>query len=195
MKRLFDLVMSVAALILLSPLFLLLTIWISLDSKGGVFYRQSRVGKNNRDFKLFKFRTMKPDSFSGGGLTLGDKDPRITRSGSFLRKYKLDELPQLLNIIKGEMSFVGPRPEVREFVRLYNEQQRKVLAVKPGLTDFASLEYINEGEILSESEDPRQTYINEIMPAKLELNLKYIREKSFLVDLKIIARTIAGILR
>ncbi len=191
MKRIFDLVFSLAGLIILSPLFLLLSLLILLDSKGGVFFRQNRVGKDNRDFQLIKFRTMRSGSDKKGLLTVGDRDSRITRSGYFLRKSKLDELPQLSNILKGDMSFVGPRPEVRKYVVLYDEEQQKVLSVRPGLTDYASIEYINESEILAASADPEKTYIEKIMPAKLKLNAKYIREQSFSTDMKIIAKTIA----
>lgn len=178
---------------MLFPLFVILSILIVLDSKGGIFYRQVRVGKNNKDFKILKFRTMYSDSDKKGLLTIGNKDNRITRSGYYLRKYKLDELPQLFNVLKGEMSFVGPRPEVRKYVDLYDETQKKVLQVKPGITDYASIEYRNENEILSKSNNPEQTYINEIMPAKLKLNLKYIEDQSLLTDIKIIIKTIIKI--
>ncbi len=193
LKRLFDIFFSFIGLIVLIPLFILISIFIILDSRGGVFYLQKRVGKDNRDFSLLKFRTMRNGSDSGSLLTVGKDDPRITRVGAFLRKYKLDELPQLVNILKGEMSIVGPRPEVRKYVDLYNDRQKKVLTVKPGLTDYASLEYINENEILSKYDDPEKAYIEVIMPEKLELNLNYIKEKSFLTDLRIIFKTLARI--
>ncbi|MCF8235997.1 MAG: sugar transferase [Bacteroidales bacterium] len=189
-KRIFDIFFAALGLLILFPLFLFLSIWIVLDSRGGVFYRQRRVGKNNRDFFLYKFRTMRPGSDSKGLITVGFRDPRVTRAGYFIRKYKLDELPQLINILKGDMSFVGPRPEVRKYVDLYDEEQLKVLQVRPGLTDYASLEYINESELLARSPDPDKTYIEEIMPAKLELNKKYIRGKSFTTDLNILWKTI-----
>lgn len=146
------------------------------------------------DFKIFKFRTMKTDSEKKGFLTIGNKDNRITKVGYYLRKYKLDEFPQLINVLKGDMSIVGPRPEVRKYVDMYNEQQLKVLSVRPGLTDFASIEYINESEILSKSDKPEETYINEIMPAKLNINLNYINKKSFLTDCIIITRTFIKII-
>ncbi len=193
MKRIFDVVFSFIGIIILLPIFILISIIILIESKGGIFYRQMRVGKNNKDFKIFKFRTMYPDSDKKGLLTVGSRDNRITKPGYFLRKYKLDELPQLFNVLIGDMSFVGPRPEVRKYVEMYNDEQKKVLSVRPGITDYASIEYRNENDILAKSQNPEQTYINEIMPAKLELNLKYIREKSMITDLKIIFKTILKI--
>ncbi|MBL0913272.1 MAG: sugar transferase [Bacteroidia bacterium] len=195
MKRLFDICASLPALILLSPLFLLISLVILLGSKGGVFYRQQRVGRNGKPFLLFKFRSMRPQSDKGSLITIGGRDNRITREGYFLRKYKLDELPQLLNIIRGDMSIVGPRPEVQRYVDLYTPEQKKVLSVRPGLTDWASIEYMDENELLGKSSDPEYTYIHEIMPAKLELNLRYIREAGLLTDLKIIFLTIFKIFR
>lgn len=193
MKRIFDVVISFIGIIILLPIFIIISIIILIDSKGGIFYRQTRVGKNNKDFKIFKFRTMYPDSDKKGLLTVGSRDNRITKPGYFLRKYKLDELPQLFNVLIGDMSFVGPRPEVRKYVEMYNDEQKKVLSVLPGITDYASIEYRNENDILAKSQNPEQTYINEIMPAKLELNLKYIREKNMITDLKIIFKTILKI--
>ena len=193
MKRLFDIVLSLLALIILLPFLLLISIWILLDSRGGIFYSQERVGRHKQDFRLLKFRSMKPDSDKKGLLTIGGRDPRITRAGYFLRRTKLDELPQLLNIISGSMSIVGPRPEVRKYVDLYKEEQLKVLEARPGLTDYASLEYINESEILSKHDDPEKAYIDIIMPAKLELNLKYIRERSMGTDISIILKTVGRI--
>lgn len=195
MKRAFDIISSLLVLLLVAPFFLVIAILILVDSPGGVFYRQERVGKNGRLFKLLKFRTMRPDSDKQSQITIGDRDPRVTNVGYFLRKYKLDEIPQLLNILKGEMSVVGPRPEVQKYVDLYTEEQRVVLTVKPGLTDFASLYYVHESEILAQSSDPHRSYIEEIMPHKLELNQKYLREKSFFTDLKIILQTILKIVR
>jgi len=192
-KRLFDILFSLIGLIFLSPFFLIISLIIVFGSKGGVFYFQKRVGKNNRDFRLIKFRTMFSKSENQGLLTIGDKDSRITKAGIWLRKYKIDELPQLLNILKGEMSFVGPRPEVRKYVDLYNERQKTVLDVKPGLSDYASLEYINESEILSGFSDPEKAYVEKIMPAKLELNLKYIREQGLITDTKILYKTLASV--
>ena len=159
-----------------------------MDSKGGAFFSQTRVGKDGKHFQLLKFRTMRPASESKGQLTVG-KDPRITKVGHTLRKYKLDEIPQLFNILKGDMSVVGPRPEVPKYVALYNEEQKKVLAVRPGLTDLASIEYINENEVLSKSTNPEETYIKEIMPHKLKLNLVYIKKQSFFFDLQLIFKT------
>lgn len=195
MKRLFDIVSSLLVLIIFSPVFLIISLIISLGSKGGIFYKQERIGKNGKPFLLYKFRSMRPNSDKGSLITVGGRDSRITREGYFLRKYKLDELPQLINILKGEMSVVGPRPEVKKYVDLYTEEQRKVLSVRPGLTDWASLYYIDENELLGKSSDPEKTYINEIMPAKLELNMKYIQEAGLLTDLEIIFKTIFKIFR
>jgi lipopolysaccharide/colanic/teichoic acid biosynthesis glycosyltransferase len=195
MKRIFDIVASFIGLLILSPLFLFLGIWISMESKGGIFYKQIRVGKNGVDFKLWKFRSMVPDADKKGLLTVGGRDPRITRAGYFLRKYKLDELPQLINVLLGDMSLVGPRPEVRKYVDLYTAEQRQVLSVRPGITDYASLEYFEENELLAKSENPEETYICEVMPAKLKLNARYIKDVSFLTDIKIIMRTILRIIK
>jgi len=194
LKRLFDLIASLLFLVLLSPVFLILMIAVLLSSPGGAFYMQERIGKNSVPFKLFKFRTMKVNAEKRGQLTVGERDNRITNVGYFLRKYKLDELPQLFNVLLNQMSIVGPRPEVQRYVSLYNEEQMKVLEVKPGLTDLASLEYIDENRILGQAEDPEKTYIEEIMPKKLSLNLEYIEKQSFLFDLKIIFSTIGKIL-
>ena len=192
-KRAFDLLSTVIALVILSPLLLLTAIVIVCDSKGGAFYKQLRVGKNNNDFYLYKFRTMHLYSDKQSLITVGDKDERITRVGYFLRKVKWDELPQLINILKGEMSIVGPRPEVRKYVDLYTKEQMRVLTVLPGLTDYASIAYMGENAILEKSNQPEQTYINEIMPAKLQLNFKYIDNQSLLEDLKIVLKTMKGI--
>jgi len=193
-KRLFDIFMSLILLVLLSPVFLVISLLIIFDSRGGVFYRQIRVGRFGKDFKLLKFRTMRPDSDKKGLLTVGDRDPRVTQLGYVLRKYKLDELPQLLNVLGGSMSLVGPRPEVRKYVDLYTEEQTKVLKVKPGITDYASIEYINENEILAKSSDPEKTYIEEVMPAKLELNQIYIKNPGLLQDFRILVLTVRKIL-
>lgn len=192
MKRVFDIVSAGLVLILLMPFLLVIGLLIVLDSKGGVFFAQVRVGKNEKHFSLLKFRTMRPASESKGQLTIG-KDPRITSVGRFLRKYKLDEIPQLINIIKGEMSVVGPRPEVPKYVAMYTNEQKKVLSVRPGLTDLASIEYINESEVLAKSSNPEETYINEIMPHKLALNLVYIEKQSLIYDFKLIFNTIRKI--
>ncbi len=195
LKRFLDILFSLIVLILGLPFFIIISILILFSGKGGVFFSQERIGRNRQPFRLLKFRTMRPDSEKKGQITVGGRDPRITKIGYFLRKFKLDEFPQLLNILKGDMSIVGPRPEVKKYVDLYNEKQLKVLSVRPGLTDFASLEYIDENELLGKSEDPEKTYIEEIMPAKLKLNQKYIEQQSFLLDLKLIFKTFLGIFR
>jgi lipopolysaccharide/colanic/teichoic acid biosynthesis glycosyltransferase len=193
-KRIFDICSSIIVLIISAPLLIVVSIWIALDSPGGVFYKQTRIGKNEKPFQLLKFRSMRPNSDKSGQLTIGN-DNRVTRVGRFIRRYKLDELPQLFNIIKGEMSVVGPRPEVPKYVDLYTKEQKKVLQALPGLTDYASLEYLNEQEVLGAADDPEYTYIHEVMPAKLSLNLKYIAEKNLWVDIKLIFRTIGKIIR
>jgi len=166
-----------------------------MDSKGGVFYRQIRVGKDDTDFYLLKFRTMQSGSDKKGLLTVGNRDKRVTRVGYHLRKYKLDELPQLFNVLFGSMSLVGPRPEVRKYVDLYTDEQKRVLLVKPGITDYASIEYVNENELLALASNPEETYIKDIMPHKIQLNLKYINDASFMTDVKIILQTILKIIR
>jgi lipopolysaccharide/colanic/teichoic acid biosynthesis glycosyltransferase len=196
MKRLFDFVLSFIGLIILLPVLVVIALIILLDSSGGIFYKQVRVGKNGKNFFLYKFRSMKTNADKSGLLTVGSNDSRITRSGYFIRKYKLDELPQLINVLKGDMSIVGPRPEVQKYVALYNQQQLKVLDVKPGITDYASILFSNENDLLAKSSEPEKLYIEQIMPDKLKLNLKYIEEQSLKVDLKIIVKTvfkIAGI--
>jgi lipopolysaccharide/colanic/teichoic acid biosynthesis glycosyltransferase len=195
MIRFFDLLFSFLGLIILLPFFLIIGIAIVIDSRGGSFYLQERVGKNNRDFRLVKFRTMHSGADKQGGLTVGMRDPRITNIGFFLRKFKLDELPQLINVLKGEMSLVGPRPELRKYVDLYSEEQKKILNVRPGITDIASLEYINENELLGASSDPERTYIELIMPAKLELNRKYLQNPNPGNYFRIIGLTLKKILR
>lgn len=195
MKRSFDIVFSIFGLLFLSPVFLAIALAIKIDSKGSVFYFQERVGKDGRLFKLIKFRSMAIHADKLGLLTIGGMDARITKVGYYIRKYKLDEFPQLLNILKGEMSFVGPRPEVEKYVKLYPSNMLGVLKVKPGLTDLASIQFINENEILAKSNDPEKTYIQEIMPAKLELNFKYIQTMSISNDLKIIFKTLLKIFR
>ena len=188
-KRGIDILFSLIGLICLFPFFIFISFFIYITSKGGVFFVQLRVGKNNKDFKLYKFRTMFLNSDNKGLLTVGNNDKRITKLGYYLRKNKLDELPQLINVLNGTMSLVGPRPEVRKYVNLYNSEQKSILDVKPGITDLASIMYYNENEILANSVNPEQTYINEIMPIKLELNKQYINEMSLLTDLKIIFKT------
>lgn len=193
MKRAFDILASFCGLLLLSPLFLLVAIWIKLDSKGPVFYKQLRVGRGNKDFTLYKFRSMRLDSDKSGLITIGGRDSRITSSGYYIRKYKIDELPQLLNVLIGDMSFVGPRPEVRKYVDLYSEEQLHVLQVKPGITDVASIKYRNENEILAGVDDPNLYYEQVIMPDKLAMNLEYISQRSFLGDIHLIFRTLKSI--
>lgn len=178
----------------ISPVLLILALLISIDSPGGVFYKQVRIGKNLKPFKLFKFRSMSTDADKKGLLTVGHNDSIITRIGYYLRKYKLDELPQLINVLFGQMSFVGPRPEVEKYVKLYNQEQLKVFLVKPGITDWASIKYVNENEILAKSKNPEDTYITEIMPAKLMLNLEYVKHNNVFVDIKIILLTIKAII-
>lgn len=195
MKRFFDIIASFLGLCLLTPFFIVIALLIVLDSKGGVFYLQTRVGKDGKDFSLYKFRTMKPESDKKGQLTVGARDARITAIGYFLRKFKLDELPQLFNVLIGDMSLVGPRPEVRKYVEMYTEEQKKVLSVKPGITDYASLEYFDENRLLGESDNPEETYVREIMPEKLRLNMNYIHQQGFITDLKIIFKTIFRIIK
>lgn len=192
MKRLFDIVCSFFGLLVLSPLFVFLSLWVGLGSKGGVFYKQKRVGRFNKDFTLYKFRSMRVGSDKKGLLTIGGKDSRVTKAGFFIRKYKLDELPQLLNVLKGDMSFVGPRPEVRKYVDMYTERQLKVLDVRPGITDLASIKYRNENDLLAAADNPEQYYIDFVMQDKLALNLQYIETRSFFGDIKLIFRTIFG---
>ena len=192
--RAFDLISSSVGMVFLSPVFVFTAIALKTDSKGPVFYLQNRVGRNGLDFKLYKFRTMRTDADKFGFLTVGSDDPRITRVGAFLRKYKLDELPQLWNVLKGEMSLVGPRPEVRRYTDLYSPDQKKLIfSVRPGITDYASIEYSNENNLLSTVPDPEQYYVNELLPAKIRLNLVFIENPSFGNYLKIIFRTIAKI--
>lgn len=194
LKRLMDIFFALLGLVVLFPFLFIIGLVVAMTSRGGVFYRQVRVGKHNKDFRLFKYRTMFVDAEKQGLLTVGGRDPRITPIGYYLRKYKLDELPQLLNVLWGSMSLVGPRPEVRKYVDLYNEEQKKVLNVKPGITDYASLQYFCENDLLAKSSDPEHTYIYEIMPAKLALNKKYIAESGVFTDLSVIFKTIKRIL-
>lgn len=193
-KRLFDIVGSAVGIVLLSPVFIVLAIWIKKESKGPVFYKQKRVGKNGKEFLLFKFRSMRIGSDKLGLLTIGGSDPRITRAGNFIRKYKLDEFPQLINVLIGNMSIVGPRPEVAKYVNLYNEEQLKVLNVKPGITDWASIKFRNENELLAKAEKPEEFYISEVMPAKLQMSLQYIKKNNLIVDLKIIWMTLKKVI-
>lgn len=194
LKRLFDVIVSFLGLLLLSPLFIILAIWIKLDSKGPVFYTQVRVGRYNRDFKLFKFRSMRVGADKHGLITIGGHDPRVTRSGYVIRKYKLDELPQLINVLVGDMSLVGPRPEVRKYVELYNAEQLHVLDVRPGITDLASIRYRNENELLKQAADPDDYYVNVIMQDKLRINLEYVQHHSFIYDMRLIFMTLGAVI-
>ena len=189
MKRLFDIVASGCGLLVLSPIFLVVAIWIKLDSHGPVFYRQVRVGYKNKDFRIFKFRSMRIGSDKGSLVTIGGRDPRITRSGYFIRKYKLDELPQLINVFVGDMSLVGPRPEVRHYVDYWTPEQMHVLDVRPGITDPASIKFRNENELMGQAENPEDYYINVIMQEKIKLYLEYVEKASFMYDLKLIFKT------
>ncbi len=189
MKRIFDILASGFGLLVLSPIFLIMAIWIKLDSKGPVFYRQVRVGRHNKDFRIFKFRSMRVGSDKGSLVTIGGRDPRITRSGYFIRKFKLDELPQLINVFVGDMSLVGPRPEVRHYVDYWTEEQMHVLDVRPGITDPASIKFRNENELLETAEDPEKYYIEVIMQEKIKLYLEYVEKTSFWYDIKLIFKT------
>ncbi len=193
-KRLFDIVFSALGIIILSPLFLMLWFAVKLESRGPVFFMQTRVGKHNIDFKLYKFRSMFLDSELHGQLTVGMRDPRITKMGYILRKYKLDELPQLFNVIKGDMSLVGPRPEVRKYDNMYTPEQLYVLVVTPGMTDYASIQFINENELLASAQNPEEYYISHIMPKKLEMNLEYIKSNQPLKDIGLILKTVFKII-
>ena len=189
MKRFFDVLASGLGLLVLSPLFLILAIWIKLDSNGPVFYRQVRVGRNNRDFRIFKFRSMRVGADKGSLVTIGGHDPRVTRSGYFIRKFKLDELPQLINVFIGDMSLVGPRPEVRHYVDYWTPEQMHVLDVRPGITDPASIKYRNENELMGQVDDPEKFYIEVIMQEKIRLYLEYVENHSFLGDIGLIFKT------
>ena len=194
LKRIFDIISSLFGLILLSPFMIIIAILIKLDSKGPIFFKQVRVTKNGREFKIFKYRTMRVGSDKYSQITVG-KDSRITKVGDFLRKYKLDEIPQLINVLIGDMSLVGPRPEVPKYVALYTEEQREILKVRAGITDYASIEFSNENDILANEVDPEKAYIEKIMPRKIELNKKYLSEISVMTDIKIILLTIKKILK
>ena len=189
MKRLFDIIASGLGLIVLSPLFLILAIWIKADSKGPVFYRQVRVGRRNKDFRIFKFRSMRVGSDKGSLVTIGGHDPRITKSGYFIRKYKLDEFPQLINVFIGDMSLVGPRPEVRHYVDYWTPEQMHVLDVRPGITDPASIKFRNENELMEQADNPEKYYIEVIMQEKIKLYLEYVKKHNFFYDLGLIFKT------
>ena len=194
MIRLLDIIFSTLGIIILLPLFIIICLIIKADSKGGCFYIQERIGKDGKPFGIYKFRTMRSGADSAGLLTIGTNDKRITRVGSFLRKTKIDELPQLWNVLKGEMSIVGPRPEVEKYVLLYTEEQRRVLSVRPGITDYASIEYVNENEILSQANDPDRAYIEEVMPHKIKLSMRYLEHYCVSEYLKIIFLTLKKII-
>lgn len=189
MKRLFDITASGCGLLVLSPILLLVAIWIKMDSRGPVFYRQVRVGYKNKDFRIYKFRSMRIGADKGSLVTIGGRDPRITRSGYFIRKYKLDEMPQLINVFIGDMSLVGPRPEVRHYVDYWTPEQMHVLDVRPGITDPASIKFRNENELMGQAENPEDYYINVIMQDKIKLYLEYVEDASFMYDLKLIFKT------
>lgn len=193
LKRCFDIVCSAFGLLLLFPLFLWVAIWIKLDSEGPVFYRQVRVGRNNKDFRIFKFRSMAVNSDKKSLITIGGKDARVTKAGYYIRKYKIDELPQLINVLVGEMSFVGPRPEVRKYVDLYTTEQLHVLDVRPGITDAASIKYRNENDLLAAQSNPEQYYVQVVMQDKLRINLEYVASHTFMGDIKLIFKTFKSI--
>jgi len=194
MKRVLDIIIALIVLFLFLPFGIVISFLILLESKGGVFYKQERIGLHGKPFGLLKFRSMRPDSDKLGQLTVGERDPRVTNIGHFIRKYKLDEFPQFINVLIGEMSIIGPRPEVKKYVDLYTNEQRAILNVKPGITDYASIEYFDESRLLGESENPEQTYIQEIMPAKLILNQKYLANPNVLHDFKIMWLTFRKII-
>lgn len=195
MIRFFDILFSLFGLLILSPLFVIVAIWIVIDNPGPVFYRQQRVSKHNKDFGLLKFRSMRVGADKMSLITIGERDPRITRAGYYIRKYKIDELPQLWNVLVGDMSLVGPRPEVRRYVDVYTDEQKRVLNVRPGITDYASIAYMDENRLLAQAEDPDKTYIEEIIPAKIALNMRYIEHQTLGEYFKIIALTFAKLIR
>jgi lipopolysaccharide/colanic/teichoic acid biosynthesis glycosyltransferase len=195
LKRTFDFLSSLIGLILISPILVTISILIKKEDRGPVFYRGARVGKFGKLFRIFKFRTMVLNAEKLGGPSTADDDPRITRVGKFIRKFKLDELPQLINVLKGEMSIVGPRPEVQMYVDMFSEGEKVILTVRPGITDWASIWNPDEGAILAGSPDPEKTYMEKIRPEKIRLQLKYVRERSLLVDMKIILKTLETVLR
>lgn len=193
-KRIFDLFFSIIGLMILMPLFFIISVWIKMDSSGPILFRQARIGRFGKPFRIFKFRTMIADAESRGPqITAGD-DPRITRAGSFLRRYKLDELPQLLNVFIGDMSIVGPRPEVPRYVEMFHDQYKDLLAVKPGLTDYAAIEFRDEEKVLNQYANPEDGYIKEILPKKIELYQKYLLERNLKTDIKVVLLTLKKIL-
>ncbi|ONK21044.1 glycosyl transferase [Bacillus sp. VT-16-64] len=190
-----DVILSLTGLVIISPLLFIISICIKLDSRGPVFFKQTRVGRHEEPFQIFKFRTMIVDAEKKGKQITVGKDSRITKTGQFLRKYKLDELPQLINVLIGDMSLVGPRPEVPKYTAYYTNEQKRIFEIRPGITDYASIKYRNENEVLAKSEDPEKTYIEEVMRDKLSLNLKYLDQQSVINDVKIIFMTIIAILK
>jgi len=190
MTRFFDVIFSLVGIVILLPFFFIIYLLIAIESKGGGFYRQIRVGKNGRDFNLLKFRSMRVGSDKKGLITVGEKDSRMTNMGIFIRRYKIDELPQLFNVLKGDMSIVGPRPELRHFVELYTIEQLKVLSVRPGITDYASIEYVDENKILGSAANPEKVYVEQIMPHKIQLNMKYIQNQNLKEYFKVIFLTV-----
>ena len=194
LKRIFDIILSLFGLIILLPFMLIIAILIKIDSKGPIFFKQIRVTKGGREFKILKYRTMRVGSDKYSQITVG-KDERITKIGSFLRKYKLDEIPQLINVLIGDMSLVGPRPEVPKYVVLYTDEQKEILKVRAGITDYASIEFSDENDLLASEKNPEEAYIEKIMPKKIELNKKYLSEISVLTDIRIILLTIKKILK
>ena len=194
MIRFLDFIFSLLGIILLFPVFFVLYFAVRLESKGGGFYKQLRVGRGGTDFYVYKFRSMRIGADKQGLITVGGRDPRITQVGYFIRKYKLDELPQLFNVLKGDMSLVGPRPEVRKYVELYTDEQRKILSVRPGITDYASIEYVDENTILGQADDADKAYVERILPDKIQYNMKYINHRSVKEYFKIIFLTIWSII-
>lgn len=194
-KRLFDIILSFIGLVVLSPVLLIISLLIKLDSQGPILFKQVRVGRYEKNFHILKFRTMVTDAEKKGAQITVGRDSRITRAGHFLRKSKMDELPQLLNVLIGDMSLVGPRPEVPKYTQYYNRDQKRVFEIRPGITDLASIKYRDENEILAMSSDPEKTYIEEIMVDKLKLNLRYVKERSLLTDIKIIYNTLLKIVK
>lgn len=193
-KRVFDMAASLAGLIVLSPVLLIIAILVKLEDGGPVFYRGVRVGLNGKEFRTFKFRTMVLNAETIGGPSTSDDDPRITRTGKFIRKYKLDELPQLIDVLRGTMSFVGPRPEVEHYVNMFTEEEKEILSVRPGITDWASIWNSDEGAMLAGSPDPEKAYMEKIRPEKIRLQLKYVKERSFPNDMKILFLTLKTII-
>ena len=195
MTRIFDIFFATLGLVILSPLLIFVYVAIVLESRGGGFYRQERTGRYGKPFRLIKFRSMYVNADKHGLITVGGHDNRITRVGYYIRKYKIDELPQLINVVKGDMSIVGPRPEVKKYTDLYTEEQRKILDVRPGITDYASIKYVDENEILGTSDNPERTYIEHIMPDKIKLNMIYISQNGIKEYFKIIFLTLTNIAR